>query len=161
MAAMAGRAEVMKYLDARRIERSRLVWASGTLNGNPISASAGLAALRVMERPGIYERLHRTGGRLRREITAIGARHGFSAQTPGEDSVFGVRFTDRQPLRSWEDLLTSDTELGRVWAIELIKRGILVNPNEKFYISTEHTEADVDRTLEAVEGAFAALAGAR
>ncbi|MBV9172778.1 MAG: aminotransferase class III-fold pyridoxal phosphate-dependent enzyme [Chloroflexi bacterium] len=159
MAAIAGRAEVMKHLDARRIERARLVWASGTLNGNPISATAGLAALRVLERPGMYERLHRTGGRLRREITAIGARYGFSAQTPGEDAVFGVRFTDRQPLRSWEDLLTADTDLGRRWAVELIKRGILVNPNEKFYISTEHSEADVGRTLEAVDGAFAALAG--
>ena len=159
MAAIAGRAEVMKHLDARRIERARLVWASGTLNGNPISATAGLAALRVLERPGMYERLHRTGGRLRREITAIGARYGFSAQTPGEDAVFGVRFTDRKPLRSWEDLLTADTDLGRRWAVELIKRGILVNPNEKFYISTEHSEADVGRTLEAVDGAFAALAG--
>ncbi|MBV9546009.1 MAG: aminotransferase class III-fold pyridoxal phosphate-dependent enzyme [Chloroflexi bacterium] len=159
MAAIAGRAEIMKHLDARRIERARLVWASGTLNGNPISATAGLAALRVLERPGMYERLHRTGGRLRREITAIGARYGFSAQTPGEDAVFGVRFTDRQPLRSWEDLLTADTDLGRRWAIELIKRSILVNPNEKFYISTEHSEADVEQTLEAVDGAFAALAG--
>jgi glutamate-1-semialdehyde 2,1-aminomutase len=161
MAAIAGRSGIMKHLDARRIERSRLVWASGTLNGNPISATAGLAALQVLERPGMYERLHRTGGRLRREISASGARYGFSAQTPGEDAVFGVRFTDRQPLRSWEDLLTADTDLGRRWAIELIKRGILVNPNEKFYISTEHTEADVDRTLEAVDAAFAALAAGR
>ena len=157
MAAIAGRAEVMAHLDARRIERSKLVWASGTLNGNPISSTAGLAALEVLSRPGTYEQLHRTGGRLRREISAIGARYGFAAQTPGEDAVFGVRFTERTPLRSWEDLLTADTQLGLRWAIELIKRGILVNPNEKFYISTAHTEADVDRTLEAVEGAFAAL----
>ena len=93
MAAIAGRSDVMQHLDARRIERSRLVWASGTLNGNPLSASAGLAALDVLARPGTYERLHQVGGRLRREISAIGARHGFSAQTPGEDAVFGVRFT--------------------------------------------------------------------
>ena len=86
-----------------------------------------------------------------------GARYGFTAQTPGEDAVFGVRFTERQPLRSWEDLLTADKDLGLRWAIELIKRGILVNPNEKFYISTEHSDADVDRTLEAVEEAFKVL----
>jgi glutamate-1-semialdehyde 2,1-aminomutase len=157
MAAIAGRSEVMAVLDARRRERSQLVWASGTLNGNPISATAGLAALQVLERPGTYERLHQIGGRLRREITAIGARYGFNAQTPGEDAVFGVRFTDRAELRSWEDLLTADTQLGLRWGIELIKRGILVNPNEKFYISLAHTDADVDRTLEAVEQAFAAL----
>jgi len=158
MAAIAGRSELMAHLDARRMPREQLVWASGTLNGNPISASAGLAALQVLERPGVYEHLHHIGGRLRREITAIGARYGFAAQTPGEDAVFGVRFTPRQDLRSWEDLLTADKDLGQRWAVELIKRGILVNPNEKFYISIAHTDADVDRTLEAVDSAFAELA---
>ena len=157
MAAIAGRSDVMAVLDARRMERSKLVWASGTLNGNPISATAGLAALEVLARPGVYDQLHRIGGRLRREIKAIGARYGFAAQTPGEDAVFGVRFTDRADPRNWEDLLTADKDLGLRWALELIKRGILVNPNEKFYISTQHTEADVDRTLEAVDEAFAAL----
>ena len=63
------------------------------------------------------------------------ASPGFAAQTPGEDAVFGVRFTEREDLRSWEDLLTADKDLGLQWAVELIKRGILVNPNEKFYIS--------------------------
>jgi len=158
MAAIAGSADVMQHLDARKIERARLVWASGTLSGNPVSASAGVAALDVLSRPGTYEHLHHIGGRLRREIKSIGARHGFDAQTPGEDAVFGVRFTPRSELRSWEDLLTADTSLGLKWAIGLLKRGILVNPNEKFYISTVHSDADVDRTLEAVEGAFAELA---
>jgi glutamate-1-semialdehyde 2,1-aminomutase len=161
MAAIAGRAEIMSHLDARRVERSRLVWASGTLNGNPISATAGLAALEVLSRPGTYDHLHRIGSRLRREIKAMGARYGFSAQTPGEDAVFGVRFTERENLRSWEDLLTADKDLGLRWAIELIKRGILVNPNEKFYISLAHTNEDVDRTLEAAEAAFAELAKSR
>jgi glutamate-1-semialdehyde 2,1-aminomutase len=157
MAALAGRAEVMKHLDARRTERSHLVWASGTLNGNPVSATAGLVALDVLSRPGTYEHLHKIGGRLRREIPAIGRRHGFTVQTPGEDAVFGVRFTDREPLRNWEDLLTSDTALNLRWSVELLKRGILVNPNEKFYLSLAHTEADVDRTLETCDQAFAAI----
>ena len=157
MAAIAGRSELMAHLDARRMPRERLVWASGTLNGNPISASAGVAALQVLERPGVYEHLHHIGGRLRREITAIGARYGFSAQTPGEDAVFGVRFMSLDAPRTWEDLLTADKDLGQQWAIELLRRGILVNPNEKFYISIAHTDADVDVTLEAVEAAFAAM----
>jgi glutamate-1-semialdehyde 2,1-aminomutase len=161
MAAIAGRSEFMAHLDARRMPRERLVWASGTLNGNPISASAGLAALKVLERPGIYEHLHHIGGRLRREITAIGARHGFAAQTPGEDAVFGVRFMSNQDPRTWEDLLAADKDLGQRWAIELLRRGILVNPNEKFYISIAHSDADVDVTLEAVEAAFAELARTR
>ena len=157
MAAIAGRSEIMKHFDARRTERPRLVWASGTLNGNPVSATAGLAALDILSRPGAYEHFHKIGGRLRREIEALGARHGFAVQAPGEDAVFGVRFTARKPLRNWEDLLTSDTQLNLRWSIELLKRGILVNPNEKFYLSLAHTDADVDRTLEACDQAFAAI----
>ena len=157
MAALAGRRAVMRHLDARHFERSRLVWASGTLNGNPISASAGLAALEVLGRPGTYEQLHRIGGRLRREIRAVGARHGFAVQTPGEDAVFGVRFMENEHPRNWADLLAADKDLGLRWAVELLKRGILVNPNEKFYISLAHTDADVDRTLLACDEAFAAL----
>jgi glutamate-1-semialdehyde 2,1-aminomutase len=157
MAAIAGRSDVMKHFDARRTARPQLVWASGTLNGNPISATAGLTALDILGRPGAYDHFHKIGGRLRREISALGRRHGFAAQTPGEDAVFGVRFTDREPLRNWADLLTSDTQVNLRWSIELLKRGILVNPNEKFYLSLAHTEADVDRTLEACDQAFAAI----
>ncbi|HEX4835225.1 MAG TPA: aminotransferase class III-fold pyridoxal phosphate-dependent enzyme [bacterium] len=158
MAAIAGRSDVMQHLDARRVGRSRVVWASGTLNGNPVSAIAGLTALDILGRPGALDHFHRIGGRLRREIEALGQRHGFAVQTPGEDAVFGVRFTDRRPLRTWEDLLTSDQDLNLRWSVELLKRGILVNPNEKFYLSLAHTNADVDRTLAACDEAFVALA---
>lgn len=158
MAAIAGRADIMAHLDARRTDRTHLVWASGTLNGNPVSATAGLAALDVLGRPGAMDHLHRIGGRLRRGIVESGTRHGFAVQTPGEDAVWGVRFTDRAPLRTWEDLLTADKDLNLRWSIELLKRGILVNPNEKFYLSLAHTDADVERTLGACDVAFAALA---
>ncbi len=157
MAAIAGRGDLMRHLDVRRVERSRLVWASGTLNGNPVSAVAGLTALDILRRPGTFDHLHHIGGRLRREIETIGARHGFAVQAPGEDAVFGVRFTARRPLRTWEDLLSADRDLNLRWSIELLKRGILVNPNEKFYLSLAHTDADVDRTLEACDAAFAVI----
>ena len=157
MAAIAGRAEVMAPLDARRTSRDKLAWASGTLNGNPVSATAGNVALDILAQPGIYDHLHHIGGRLRREIKAIGQGHGFPVQTPGEDAVFGVRFTPLEHMRTWADHLTADKELGARWAIECLRRGLLVNPNEKFYISIAHTDADVDRTLEIVDDAFRAL----
>jgi glutamate-1-semialdehyde 2,1-aminomutase len=157
MAAIAGRRDLMAHFDARRMDRAHLVWASGTLNGNPVSATAGLVALDVLSRPGAYEHLHAIGRRLRQGITELGTRYGYAAQTPGEDAVWGVRFTDRTPLKTWEDLLTADKDLNLRWSIELLKRGILVNPNEKFYLSLTHTDADVDRTLEACEAAFAAI----
>jgi glutamate-1-semialdehyde 2,1-aminomutase len=157
MAAIAGRAEVMAPLDGRRTSRERMAWASGTLNGNPISATAGNVALDVLSEPGIYDHLHRIGGRLRREIKAIGEHHGYPTRTPGEDAVFGVRFTRLERMHTWADHLTADKELGRRWAVECLRRGLLVNPNEKFYISIAHDEADVDRTLATIDDAFRAL----
>ena len=162
MAAIVGRADVMRPLDARPrdgmpVDRTKLVWATNTLNGNPVASVAGLVALDILQRPGAYDHFHKIGGRLRRGIKESAERHGFAVQVPGEDAVFGVRFTARETLRNWEDLLTADKDLGLRWALELLRRGLLVNPNEKFYISLAHTDADVDRTLEIVDDAFAAL----
>ena len=157
LAAIAGSAEVLSVLDARKRPRAEVVWATNTLNGNPVCAAAGCAALDVLAQPGIYDRLHRIGARLREGIVDSGTRHGFAVQAPGEDAVFGVRFTDRKPLRTWMDLTTANKDLGVRWALELLKRGLLVNPNEKFYISIAHTDADVDETLAIVEQAFGAL----
>jgi glutamate-1-semialdehyde 2,1-aminomutase len=157
LAAVAGRSEVMAVLDVRRRPRAEVVWATNTLNGNPVCSAAGCAALDVLSGSGIYERLQRIGSRLRTGIVQAGTNRGFDVQTPGEDAVFGVRFTSRRPLRTWMDLTTADTTLGREWALELIRRGLLVNPNEKFYISIAHSEADVDRTLGIVADAFAVL----
>jgi glutamate-1-semialdehyde 2,1-aminomutase len=161
MAAIVGSGEIMSVLDARSRPKAEVVWATNTLNGNPVCAAAGLAALDTLAKPGIYDRLARIGSRLRKGMVESGERHGFAVQAPGEDAVWGIRFTDRKPLRTWMDLTTADKDLGWRWAIELMKRGLLVNPNEKFYISIAHTDADVDRTLDIVDEAFAALKKSR
>ena len=157
MAAVVGTSDVMSVLDGRKRPRAEVVWATHTLSRNPIGATAGCAALDALAQPGVYDRLHRTGSQLRAGIVAAGERHGFAVQTPGEDAVFGVRFTARKPLRNWMDLTTADKELGLRWALEMIRRGILINPNEKIYISIVHTDADVDRTLKVADEAFAAM----
>jgi len=157
MAAIVGDASIMSVLDARSRPKAEVVWATNTLNGNPICAAAGIAALGVLAQPGVYDGLHRVGAKLRAGLVAAGERHGFAVQAPGEDAVFGVRFTERKPLRTWMDLTTANKDLGLRWALELLKRGLLVNPNEKFYISIAHTEADVDKTLDIADQAFAAL----
>jgi glutamate-1-semialdehyde 2,1-aminomutase len=157
LAAIAGREDVMAVLDARSRPRASVVWATNTLNGNPVCTAAGCAALDVLAKPGVYERLATIGSRLRQGLVAAGTKHGFSVQAPGEDAVFGIRFTARRPLRNWMDLTTADKDLGYRWALELLKRGLLVNPNEKFYLSIMHSDDDIARTLAIADEAFAAL----
>jgi glutamate-1-semialdehyde 2,1-aminomutase len=157
LACIVGKSEFMSALDSRRLPRNEMAWASGTLNGNPISATAGLAALNVLSQPGVFDRLHHTGSRLRSGIAEAGRRRGIPTQALGEDAVFGVRFLENEHPKNWMELQAHDRALGLRWGVECLKRGLLVNPNEKFYISIAHTDADVDRTLETVDAAFAAL----
>ncbi len=157
LAAVAGKEEFMAVLDARKRPRAEVVWATNTLNGNPVCSAAGVAALNILSRSGVQDHLHRIGSQLRQGMVESGTRHGFAVQAPGEDAVWGVRFTERKPLRTWSDLTTSNKDLGVRWGLELLRRGLMVNPNEKFYISIAHTQADVDRTLQIVDDAFAAL----
>jgi glutamate-1-semialdehyde 2,1-aminomutase len=157
LACLVGKAEVMSALDGRKLARKDLAWASGTLNGNPISASAGLAALDVLSQPGVYDHLHHVGGRLRAGLEEIGRRRGLPLRALGEDAVFGVRFLEGPEPMTWMDLQKHDRALGLRWGVECLKRGLLVNPNEKFYVSVAHTDADVDKTLEICDAAFAAL----
>ena len=110
----------------------------------------------MLSESGTYDRLHRLGSRLRAGLEESGRRHGIPTHALGEDACFGVRFIDKpaDAIRSWADLLGHDKDLGRRWAIECIKGGLLLNPNEKFYISLAHTDADIDQTIEAASGAL-------
>jgi glutamate-1-semialdehyde 2,1-aminomutase len=84
LAAIAGRADVMGVLDARSRPRAEVVWATNTLNGNPVCAAAGCAALDVLSKPGVYQHLSRIGARLRAGIVESGTRHGFASRRPAK-----------------------------------------------------------------------------
>ena len=132
--------------------------ASGTFNGNPVGSTAALAAMEILSAPGVYDQLHRIGSRLRSGIEDAGRRYGLPVQALGEDMVFGVRFMENSHPTSWVDLLENDKTMGAQFAAECVKRGILTIPNEKFYISVAHTEADIDQTLEVIDEALKAIA---
>ena len=66
LAAIAGRADIMALCDPRRSKDPRYVQISGTLSGNPVAATAGLATLDVLEQPGTYDRLRTIGASLQR-----------------------------------------------------------------------------------------------
>ena len=114
LAAIAGRADVMA-----RARRALAPARAGRVGDAHAERQPGVRGRRAARRstccrkPGVYDRLHahrRVG--LREGIVAAGTRHGFAVQAPGEDAVFGVRFTDRRPLRTWMDLTTADKTLG-------------------------------------------------
>ena len=154
LAAIMGRADVMDVYARQSRSMRDVAWASGTFSGNPIGASAGLAALDVLGAEGVYDGLRATGSRLRRGIEDLGRKHGVPTQALGEDAVFGVRFMENSQPKTWMDLQDHDADFGHRWSLECIRGGLLLNPNEKWYVSIAHDDADLDETLEIVDGAF-------
>lgn len=153
ISAVAGRREIMTLCDPRRAGDDKYAVVSGTMNGNPLCTAAGLATLGELEQPGVYAKLHAVGNRLRTGLAEVGKVVGLPLQAPGEGPVF-------QPLITEHDV----TDARAVWGAdlmatyrfgtELVREGILLSVGSKMYVSTAHTEEDVDRTLEAAERAL-------
>ena len=152
LAAMCGRADVMDVMNGwRPADDPKRVIASGTFNGYPVGAVAGLATLDVLERPGTYERLFAMGDRITREITAMGARHSIPLLVGGEGPVLQVLFTDEREIVDYGSMFRADKEKAFVFGVEMIKRGLFVSPYEKIYLSLVHTDGHIDRLLESAE----------
>jgi glutamate-1-semialdehyde 2,1-aminomutase len=155
LAAVCASEELMRPFDPQQDGKGDFISQSGTLNGNPIAAAAGLATLAELRKPGAYETLHGTGLRLMAGLTELVRRSGLPAQVVGEPVVFDVLFTE-EPVTDYRSLQKADGALARAFTTELIKRGVVKN-TQKMYMSLVHTEADVARTLEAAEDALKAL----
>jgi glutamate-1-semialdehyde 2,1-aminomutase len=155
LAAVCGSGELMRPFDPRYDGVGDFISQSGTLNGNPIAAVAGLATLAELRRPGAYEALHGTGKRLMAGLTELIAKTGLPAQVVGEPVVFDVVFT-AEPVVDYRSLQKGDAALGRAFTTELIARGVVKNA-QKMYVSLAHSAEDVATTLEACEDALEAL----
>jgi glutamate-1-semialdehyde 2,1-aminomutase len=158
LAAVAGSAEIMRHFDPALEGTSEYVWQAGTLNGNPIAATAGLATLAELRRPGTYARLFALGTRLRDGLAAAARRHGLAAQVSGEAPVFDIVFTDR-PVVDYRATLTADRARIRAFNEGCVRRGVVKAVN-KIYVSLAHTDADIDATLTVFDEVLADIARA-
>jgi len=149
LSVLAGKLEFMGL-----IERGEVIHA-GTLNGNPIALSAAHASLTyLMRTPEVtYGNLFRLGERLRDGIAAMLRKSGHEICVAGEGSVFHLSFTNRQP-RNYRDLLASDKQKYSDFALALLDEGVLALPDGRWYLSTAHTDGDIDGALAAVERAM-------
>ena len=146
----------MRHFDAALEGTPDYVWQAGTFNGNAIACAAGLATLAELRKPGAYQRLFRTGTRLREGLAAAAAKHGLAAQVSGEPPVFDIFFTDR-PIVDYRATLTADRDRIKRFNQELVARGMVKAVN-KIYVSLAHSDQDVDQTLEIFAQALTAIA---
>ena len=147
LAAVCGRADIMRHFDATESQGEEFIPQIGTLNGNPIAAVAGLATLAELRKPGSYEYLRSTGQRLRAALEEALRQAEVPAQVVGDDTVFDVYFTD-QEITDYRSTLAASGDTMKRFNRLLLKSGV-VKGVQKFYMSLAHTEEDAQSTMQA------------
>jgi glutamate-1-semialdehyde 2,1-aminomutase len=149
ISALGGSAELM---DLFSTTPGRPAFFAGTFNGHPPTAAAALATIEKLQREPVHEHVFRLGERTRAELAELYARLGVPAVVSGYGSVFLTYFLEG-PVRSYDDLLANDVDLFVGYRRELMKEGIFELPLnlKRSHFSYAHTDADVERLLEATE----------
>jgi glutamate-1-semialdehyde 2,1-aminomutase len=145
LAAVAGRRELLELANPRK-RGTHYVYVSGTLNGNPVAAAAGLATLAELERPGTYAQLDAAGTRLRVGIAALCREMKIPAQVLGIASMLNVYFTEHA-IHDYRSAQTENAALKERLGRELLRRGVITNLGAKMYLSVAHTDSILDKTL--------------
>ncbi|HYL34906.1 MAG TPA: glutamate-1-semialdehyde 2,1-aminomutase [Bryobacteraceae bacterium] len=145
IAAYGGRADVMS-----KVAPLGPIYQAGTLSGNPLAVSAGIAMLRHLKaHPEIYDELERRTAQL-----TANPPEGVSVNRVG--SMFTFFFTPG-PVTDWQAAQRSDTARFREFFHWMLERGIYLAPSqfEAGFVSAAHSQADVSRTVDAARAFFA------
>ena len=150
--AFGGRREVME-----RLAPVGDVYQAGTLSGNPLAMAAGLKTLQILKEKDPYGRLEEMSSYLCEEASKIARSLGLDLFFSRVGSMFTFFFT-RGPVRDYESARRSDTAAYSRYFWTLLREGIYVASSqfEAAFLSTAHTEEDLERTLSALEKAFRA-----
>lgn len=135
------------------------VFVGGTFSGNPLTSVAGVAQLsELLEHPSSYERLDLLGSKMREGLTKALATQGVAGFVTGTGSIWGgPYFTDERPT-TFRGVATGNQVAGKLLSIYLLLEGVLVtSPSHLNFVSTVHTEEEVDTVIEAYRRALARL----
>lgn len=151
--AFGGRADIMDKLSP-----IGPVYQAGTLSGNPVAMAAGLAQLRELQNSNAYDRLEQLGKRLETGIREALNKYGKNYTFHRAGSMFCLFFTEEE-VYDLDSAQKADKELFKRFFWNMLEQGIYFAPSpyETGFISTAHTEEDIDRTVEAVRFSLSKL----
>ena len=151
VAAFGGKAKIMDCLSPEGA-----VYQAGTLSGNPVAMSAGIAAIsKINNDVNLYARLEKLAKKLMAGFKGAAKSAGITIQTDVRGSMFGYFFTDHV-VKNYDDALKSDTKLFAKFHQAMLKRGIYLAPSqfETGFICDAMSEADIDLAVNAAKEAF-------
>ncbi|WP_190279386.1 glutamate-1-semialdehyde 2,1-aminomutase [Ornithinibacillus gellani] len=147
--AYGGKREIME-----NIAPAGTVYQAGTLSGNPLAMTAGYETLNAVDKDA-YERINQQVDRLEEAYREAADKYNVPLQINRAGSMVGVFFTD-EPVINYETARSSDLELFAKYYRGMIEEGIFLPPSqfEGLFLSTAHTDEDIDQTIEAIWNVF-------
>ena len=133
-------------------------YQAGTMAGNPLSMRAGIALLEVLEQEGVYDKLDQLGRRLEEGLQKLIDKHHITATINRIYGSLTLYFTNEK-VTHYEQVENSDGDAFAQFFKLMLNQGINLAPSkfEAWFLTTEHTEEDIDRTLEAADYAFSKM----
>jgi glutamate-1-semialdehyde 2,1-aminomutase len=136
------------------------VYQAGTLSGNPLAVSAGIAALGALRKEGVYAKLAAMTASLVVGLKKAAGDAGVPVRINSIGSMFTVFFTETD-VRDFQTAKTSDTERYARFFHAMLRRGVYFPPSqfETGFLSLAHTKSDIKATIELAREAFGEVAG--
>jgi glutamate-1-semialdehyde 2,1-aminomutase len=152
--AYGGKREIME-----RIAPSGPIYQAGTLSGNPLAMSAGLETLRQLT-PESYVEFERKAEMLEQGIKAAAEKFDIPHTINRAGSMIGFFFTNEK-VTNYEQAKTSNLDYFTTYYREMANQGVFLPPSqfEGLFLSTVHSEEDIQKTILAIENAFAVIKG--
>ncbi|WP_053367296.1 glutamate-1-semialdehyde 2,1-aminomutase [Bacillus sp. FJAT-27245] len=150
--AYGGRAEIME-----QIAPSGPIYQAGTLSGNPLAMTAGYETLSQLT-PEHYAEFRRKADMLEKGLTEAAVKHGIPHRINRAGSMIGIFFTNEEVI-NYEKAKTSNLEFFAQYYREMADQGVFLPPSqfEGLFLSTAHTDEDIEKTIQAAETAFSKL----
>ncbi len=139
----------------QRVAPSGTIYQAGTLSGNPLAMTAGLATLRATGEPGFYEKLEGLGESWRRGMSDAASEGDVPSTINQVGSMVSIFFTEG-PVTDFTSAAGSETEAFKDFFWHMLRRGIYLAPSqyEAGFISSVHSEEDLEKTFEAAREWF-------
>ena len=152
--AYGGRREIMEM-----VAPAGPVYQAGTLSGNPLAMTAGIATLKQLQSPAAWEHFERVGSRLLAGLQDAARAAGVPIQIQRLGSMFGMFFS-AEAVNDWDAASGADSRRFAAYFQQMLAQGVYLAPSqfESGFLSTVHTEVEIDQTVAAAANAFAHLA---
>ena len=152
--AFGGKREIMEH-----IAPLGPVYQAGTLSGNPVAMAAGLKTLELISQAGFYDDLTRKTSTLVKGLEAKAQEAGIPLTTNQVGGMFGFFFSGEKQVSNFAQVSTCDVERFKTFYHAMLDKGIYLAPSayEAGFVSSTHSEADIEATLDAADEAFKAL----